>query len=127
MNSNPASFRQGDGGTYAVAGNIGLGTPDTWINLSMEYGNTDETDRSIQRDDAARLIRVGNTDVNDPAQPWGQPFVRDDLKVFANYGATISTTISNSTGMVTMRAKKSRADSISEIPIHAVPYIRDPY
>ena len=89
----PGIFRQGDGGTYALAGNIGLGTPDTWINLSVEYGNADETDRSVQRDDAARLIRVGNTDVNDPAQPWGQPFVRDDLKIFANYGATINDNI----------------------------------
>ena len=89
----PGIFRQGDGGTYALAGNIGLGTPDTWINLSVEYGNTDETDRSVQRNDAARLIRVGNTQVADPAQPWGQPFVRDDLKIFANYGATINENI----------------------------------
>lgn len=86
----PGIFRQGDGGTYAFAGNIGLGTPDTWINLSVEYGNTDETDRSIQRDDAAALIAAGNTDVADPAQTWGQPFVRNDLKIFANYGTTIN-------------------------------------
>ena len=25
-----------------------------------------------------------------PAQIWGQPFIRDDLKFFANYGATLS-------------------------------------
>lgn len=89
----PGIFRHGDGGTYALAGNIGLGTPDTWINLSVEYGNTDETDRSVQRDDAASLIGRGNTHVANPAQPWGQPFVRDDLKIFANYGATINENI----------------------------------
>ena len=89
----PGIFRHGDGGTYALAGNIGLGTPDTWINLSVEYGNTDETDRSVQRDDAASLIGRGNTHVANPAQPWGQPFVRDDLKIFVNYGATINENI----------------------------------
>ena len=89
----PGIFRHGDGGTYALAGNIGLGTPDTWINLSVEYGNTDETDRSVQRADAASLIGRGNTHVANPAQPWGQPFVRDDLKIFANYGATINENI----------------------------------
>ncbi len=89
----PGIFQHGDGATYALAGNIGLGTPDTWINLSVEYGNTDETDRSVQRDDAARLTRVGNTHVADPAQPWGQPFIRDDLKIFANYGASINDNI----------------------------------
>ncbi len=89
----PGIFRHGDGGTYALAGNIGLGTPDTWVNLSVEYGNTDETDRSVQRDDAASLIGRGNTHVANPAQSWGQPFVRDDLKIFANYGATINENI----------------------------------
>ncbi len=89
----PGIFRHGDGGTYALAGNIGLGTPDTWVNLSVEYGNTDETDRSVQRDDAASLIGRGNTHVANPAQPWGQPFIRDDLKIFANYGATINENI----------------------------------
>ena len=89
----PGIFQQGDGLAYAFAGNIGLGTPDAWVNLSAEYGNEDETDRSVQRDDAARLIRVGNNRVEDPAQIWGQPYIRDDLKLFANYGININDNI----------------------------------
>ncbi len=89
----PGIFQQGDGFSYAFAGNIGLGTPDAWVNFSAEYGNEDETDRSVQRDDAARLIRVGNTQVADPAQIWGQPFIRDDLKFFVNYGVNINDNI----------------------------------
>ena len=86
----PGIFQQGDGFAYAFAGNIGLGTPDAWVNFSAEYGNEDETDRSVQRDDAARLIRVGNNRVEDPAQIWGQPYIRDDLKLFVNYGVNIN-------------------------------------
>ena len=86
----PGIFQAGDGFTYALAGNIGLGREDLWTNLSFEYGGMNETDRSVQRDDAAALIRVGNTDVADPAQPWGHPIIRNDIKLFANYGASIT-------------------------------------
>ena len=86
----PGIFQAGDGLTYALAGNIGLGREDLWTNLSLEYGGMNETDRSVQRDDAAALISVGNTDVADPAQPWGHPIIRNDIKFFANYGASIT-------------------------------------
>ncbi len=89
----PGIFQQGDGRTYAVAGNIGLGSERAWTNLSVEYGNADDTDRSAQRADAARLIREGNSAVANPAQVWGQPFVRNDLKIFANYGLSINDNI----------------------------------
>ena len=82
-------YQAGDGETVSIAGNIGLGSEKAWINLSGEYGNSGETIRSVQRDDAAALIAVGNGEVANPAQIWGQPFVRDDLKLFANYGAAI--------------------------------------
>ena len=82
-------YQDGDGETVSIAGNIGLGSEKAWINLSVEYGNSGETIRSVQRDDAAALIAVGNSEVANPAQIWGQPFVRDDLKLFANYGAAI--------------------------------------
>ena len=85
----PGIFQAGDGFTYSAAGNIGLGREDAWANLSLEYGNKDETDRSVQRADAADLIGAGNTQVANPAQPWGQPFVRNDLKLFANYGVSL--------------------------------------
>ena len=86
----PGIFQAGDGFTYSTAGNIGLGSERAWANLSLEYGNADETDRSVQRADAATLIEAGNTDVADPAQPWGQPIIRNDLKFFANYGANLN-------------------------------------
>ncbi len=86
----PGIFQAGDGLTYTLAGNIGLGREDLWTNLSVEYGGMNETDRSVQRDDAAALISVGNTDVADPAQPWGHPIIRNDIKLFANYGASIT-------------------------------------
>ena len=86
----PGIFQAGDGLTYALAGNIGLGREDLWTNLSLEYGGMNETERSVQRDDAAALISAGNTDVADPAQPWGHPIIRNDIKLFANYGATLT-------------------------------------
>ena len=89
----PGIFQAGDGLMYAFAGNIGLGREDLWTNLSLEYGGMNETDRSVQRDDAAALISVGNTDVADPAQPWGHPIIRNDIKLFANYGASVTDAI----------------------------------
>ena len=89
----PGIFQEGDGFTYSAAGNIGLGSERGWANLSMEYGNADETVRSYQRQDAIDLIAAGNTNVADPAQRWGQPFVRNDVKFFANYGAGLTDAI----------------------------------
>ena len=80
----------GDGELFSIAGNLGLGNENAWANLSLEYGNSGETIRSVQRNDAAGLLAAGNTNVANPAQIWGQPFIRDDLKFFANYGATLS-------------------------------------
>ena len=86
----PGIYQAGDGLTYNVAGNIGFGTENLWTNLSLVYGATDKTDRSIQRDDAATLIAAGNTNVADPAQPWGHPIIRNDVKFFGNFGSTIA-------------------------------------
>ena len=86
----PGVFQAGDGLSYSIAGNLGLGREDLWANLSLEYGNADETDRSVQRDDAATLIASGNKDVADPAQPWGHPIIRNDIKLFANYGVDVT-------------------------------------
>ena len=89
----PGIFQAGDGLTYSFAGNIGLGHEALWTNLSIEYGGMNETDRSVQRGDATALIDAGNTDVADPAQPWGHPIIRNDIKLFANYGASITDNI----------------------------------
>ncbi len=89
----PGIYQYGDGRQFALAGNIGLGTPDAWSSLSFEYGGADPTIRSVQRTDAINLIDAGNFSVKDPAQIWGQPIIEGDTKLFANYGATLTDTI----------------------------------
>ncbi|MGI9284035.1 MAG: TonB-dependent receptor plug domain-containing protein [Pseudomonadales bacterium] len=80
-------FYEDDGQQVTYAGNIGLPlTSEGFANFSFEYGNTDPTDRSVQRDDAATLIANGNTAVANPAQVWGQPEIFDDLKLMGNFG-----------------------------------------
>ena len=80
-------FREGDGESYTLSGNIGLPFgEDGFANLSAEYGASDPTSRSVQRGDAAALIAAGNTHVRDPAQIWGAHTVDDDLKLWANFG-----------------------------------------
>ena len=89
----PGIYQYGDGRQFAVAGNIGLGNPDAWSSLSFEYGGADPTIRSVQRNDAIAMINAGNFSVKDPAQIWGQPIIENDVKLFANYGATLTDTI----------------------------------
>jgi iron complex outermembrane receptor protein len=85
------SFYEGDGDSTTLSGNIGLPlTANGFANLSLEYGQTDATDRSVQRDDAAGLIAAGNTAVANPAQIWGSPEIEDDLKFWANLGIDLS-------------------------------------
>ena len=84
---NTGAYRAGDGDAYSIAGNVGLPLGASgFANLSLEYGNADPTDRSVQRDDAAALIAAGNTAVADPAQIWGNPTIEDDIKLFGNFG-----------------------------------------
>ena len=89
----PGIYQYGDGRQYAVAGNIGLGSEETWTNLSLEYGGADPTIRSVQRADAKALEEAGNLNVRNPAQIWGQPIVEGDLKFFANYGSVLTDNI----------------------------------
>ena len=87
---NTGTYRAGDGDAYRVAGNVGLPLgANGFANLSLEYGNADPTNRSVQRADAAALIAAGNTDVADPAQIWGNPTIEDDLKLFGNFGSLL--------------------------------------
>lgn len=84
-------YKEGDGAAYSIAGNIGFPLSDSgFANFSFEYGESDETDRSIQRDDAAALIAAGNTAVANPAQIWGSPEITNELKLFANLGIEMS-------------------------------------
>ena len=77
----------GHGRAMSVAGNVGLPLGSTgFLNLSMEYGNANPTNRSIQRNDAQAIIDAGNTNIRNPAQVWGSPLLEDDLKLFGNFG-----------------------------------------
>ena len=85
------SYYEGDGDTLQVAGNIGLPLTDKgFANFSFEFKEADPTSRSVQRDDAASLIAGGNNFVGDPAQVWGNPEFKNDVKVFGNFGLELS-------------------------------------
>ncbi|MGL6160318.1 TonB-dependent receptor plug domain-containing protein [Microbulbifer sp.] len=83
-------FFEGDGTQFTVSGNYGMPfTANGFANVSFEYGSSDATDRSVQRNDAAALIEAGNTAVADPAQVWGRPEIDDDLKTVVNLGVDL--------------------------------------
>ena len=84
---NSGTYSQEGGSSYTFSGNVGLPLGQSgFANLSLEYGNTNRTDVSVQRTDAAGLIAAGNNHVANPAQPWGSPDIDDDLKLFGNFG-----------------------------------------
>ena len=77
----------GHGQAQSFAGNVGLPLGSAgFVNLSLEYGSANPTNRSIQREDAQAIIAAGNTNLRNPAQIWGAPKLDDDLKLFGNFG-----------------------------------------
>ena len=77
----------GHGQAFSFAGNAGLPLGQNgFVNLSLEYGNANPTNRSVQRNDAQGIISAGNTNIRNPAQVWGSPLIEDDLKLFGNFG-----------------------------------------
>lgn len=87
-------YAAGDGQNLAFAGNVGLPLGEGgFANLSVEYGNSEPTSRSVQRYDAQQLIANGNTHVRSPyAQIWGSPRIDDDIKFWGNFGKFIGGT-----------------------------------
>ncbi|MDB9969352.1 TonB-dependent receptor [Porticoccaceae bacterium] len=86
-------YAEGDGDMAYFAGNMGMELGENgFANVTLEYGSSDETVRSVQRDDAAGLIAAGFP-VEDPAQKWGRPYVDDDLKLFVNFGAQLTDSV----------------------------------
>jgi iron complex outermembrane receptor protein len=80
-------YYEGDGTQTIIDGNIGLPlTDDGFANISFQLKNADPTSRSVQRPDAAGIAAAGNTNIQDPAQIWGNPEIKDDVTVFGNFG-----------------------------------------
>ena len=70
-----------------VSGNFGLPVGSGgFLNLSGEYSESSSTDRSVQHPDAVAVAAAGVAGVANPAKPWGNPDVRDSIKLFANFG-----------------------------------------
>ena len=79
-----------DGQSITYAANVGMPLGEGgFANLSFEYGNSDPTDRSVQRSDATALIAAGNAAVRNPAQIWGSPEERNNAKFFGNFGKLV--------------------------------------
>lgn len=83
---------EGDGQRMIYAGNIGLPLGENgFANLSAEIKAVDPTDRAVQRSDAQDLIDAGNNSVRTPhAMVWGTPEIRDDVKLFGNFGIDLT-------------------------------------
>ena len=81
-------YYESDGASQTIALNLGLPlTSAGYANFTAEFGESDATSRSVQRDDAQALIDAGNTAVRQPAaQIWGAPEIRDSFKLWANLG-----------------------------------------
>ena len=75
----------------SVAANIGLPlTAGGFANLSVEYGESAPTDRSVQHAHATALIGLGIPNVAVPAKPWGSPTVDESIKAAANLGLELN-------------------------------------
>ena len=83
-------YGDGDGSMTYVSGNFGLPLGSNgFVNTTFEVGSSDETDRSVQRTDAAQLTADGYADVPSPAMKWGRPNVDNDMKLLINFGADL--------------------------------------
>ena len=72
---------------FTFAGNTGLPLgPEGFLNLSLEYGGTQPTNRAVNDGGTQAVIDGGNTFVRDTSRVWGSPLIEDDLKLFANFG-----------------------------------------
>jgi iron complex outermembrane receptor protein len=87
MSVKQGSYYEGDGDQTIIDGNVGLPfTKDGFVNLSFQLKNADATSRSVQRPDAANIASQGNASIQNPAQIWGNPEVKDDITFFGNVG-----------------------------------------
>ena len=83
-------YGEGDGDMTYVSGNFGLPLgANGFVNTTFEIGSLGDTNRAVQRADAAGLVADGYTNVPNPAMIWGRPKVDDDMKLFVNFGADL--------------------------------------
>ncbi len=83
-------YSKGDGRYIHLATNAGFSLPwNGFFNLSTEYRDVQSTVRSVQREDAKKLIERGYP-VNDPAQIWGSPEVSHSILGFFNAGLDVT-------------------------------------
>ncbi|OAP30076.1 hypothetical protein A8O16_20425 [Sphingobium sp. 20006FA] len=92
-------YYAGDGGNYQAAVNVGLPfTGNGSVNISLEYGNSDRTDRADQNPAARALAanggRFGSADfyrrnIRNPVQRFGQP-KQEGVKGFVNLKLELS-------------------------------------
>ena len=76
---------------HTISANYGMSVGDGgFLNLSAEFNESQPTDRSVQHPDAEAIIAAGVSRVADPAKTWGEPRVRDAVKLFANFGRDLS-------------------------------------
>ena len=77
----------GNAPSFTFAGNTGLPLgPEGFLNLSLEYGGTQPTNRAVNDSGTQAVINGGNTHVRTTSRVWGSPLIEDDLKLFANFG-----------------------------------------
>lgn len=86
------SYLTEDVDEYAWSAAVNAGVPLTdsgFLNVTVEYGHAQPTDRSVQRADA-RALSLVEEGVANPAQVWGTPKVSGDLKTFVNMGIDLN-------------------------------------
>ena len=77
----------GYGVGYTVAGNVGLPLgSEGFLNLSLEYGGANPTNRAVQDNGSQEVSAGGNSHVRSTSRVWGVPKVEDELKLFGNFG-----------------------------------------
>ena len=80
-------YSKGDGALFQLQANQGFALGNQgFLNATVEYRQQEGTSRSVQRDDAAELIDMGNTAIANPAQVWGALDVNEDVKMSINTG-----------------------------------------
>lgn len=81
---------EGDGENYRVSSNLGLPlTSEGFLNMSVEWSENKPTERQVQRSDAA-FLSLNNTAIQNPAQTWGSPEIKNDFKSFINAGISLN-------------------------------------